>query len=121
MSGDDLRAWVQALPARLAVYFTPPSVLTERPPSVFQLRDYARYGTWTYSGGLVRRLGIGWFAMVAMPVTIASRYVEWISQRFTRTLAVFVIWRLVLATPAGPWLIEYALHPVQGFLSWLFL
>lgn len=112
------RRWL----AMAADEFDPPNVLTERPSAVPQLRTYAHEGPWTKAkSGLLRSLGIGWWRVVGLPVTVACRYIEWVAQRPGRWITAFVLWCLVMGSSAGPVLRIYVLAPIGHVLAWIFL
>lgn len=102
-------------------YITPPSVLTERPPSVAALAAYARWGAWTTSTGTVRKLGIVWHRMFSLPATVVCRYTEWLWQRPGRLIPVFVLWKLLISTGPGPWAADHLIRPLLGVLAWVLL
>ncbi|MGC9670970.1 hypothetical protein ACNTMW_31035 [Planosporangium sp. 12N6] len=111
----------QALRA-VRAYLTPPSVLTDPPPSWAELAAYARYGAWTSrADGPLRRLGVAWYVAVGLSVTAACRYIEWIFQRPGRAIPVFVLWKLLISTGPGPWAADHLIRPVLGLLAWVLL
>ncbi len=72
--------------------FTPPAVWKDAPASLAELATYARAGAWTaQQAGFVRNLGIWWCRLVAIPATVACRYLEWFAQRPGRTLTVIAL------------------------------
>ncbi|WP_123678926.1 hypothetical protein [Couchioplanes caeruleus] len=126
---SSLHSWTATLRKQLRAglgwlreYLTPPSVLAEAPASVAELRRYARWGAWTSStAGLLRNLGIGWYRLVGLPVTVVCRYVEWIWQRPGRAIPVYLLWKLLISTGPGPWAAEHLIRPVLGVLAWVLL
>jgi len=106
---------------RALAYFTPPSIFTEQPASMADLRRYAHAAAWTSKAGARRALGIGYFRLIARPTTIACRYVEWIGQRPGRAIPVYALWKLVIETPPGPWIAQHFIMPLASFAGWLFL
>jgi hypothetical protein len=115
--GDRVRFWLRALRAEI----TPPSVLTDPPPSGAQLHAYARWGAWTSSTGPVRKLGIVWHRLFSLPVTVICRYTEWLWQRPGRLIPVFVLFKLLISTGPGPWAADHLIRPVLGVLAWVLL
>jgi hypothetical protein len=105
----------------LRAYVTPPAVLTQPPPSVAELRAYARWGAWTTSTGTVRKLGIVWHRLVSLPATVACRYVEWLWQRPGRLIPVYLLFKLLISTGPGPWAADHLIRPVLGVLAWVLL
>lgn len=115
---DHIRSAVQAARA----FWVPPALLTCPPPSVADLASYARSGAWTSQvDGPIRRLGVWWYRLVTLPVTVVCRYTEWVAQRPGRAVAVFVVWKLVTATGPGPWLVDHTIRPVLGLVAWVLL
>lgn len=103
-------------------YMTPPSVWTDRPAPLAELRSYADSGTQlSRVDGPLRGLAVAWHVMVGLPTTVACRYVEWISQRFGRSVVVFLLWKMVIRSDPGHSLREYVLNPVGTVLAWVFL
>lgn len=117
----DRDAWRRFL-AAVAVYVTPPSVLTERPASVAELATYAHRAGWTsQNSGPVRAAGILWHRAVGLPITVVCRYVEWIAQRPGRAVAAFGLWKLFVLSGAGVWMVHHLINPVGAVAGWLFL
>jgi hypothetical protein len=117
----DRDAWLRWI-AAAREYFTPPSLLTEPPPSYTELRAYAHRAGWTSKDtGVVRTLGVWWHRFVGLPVTFVCRYAEWIAQRPGRAIPVFALWKLLILTTPGPWLADHIIRPVLGFVAWVLL
>lgn len=107
--------------ALVLTYFTPPDIFTERPESMSALRRYARKAAWASKAGVRRSLGIGYFRVIARPVTIVCRYVEWIAQRPGRALPAYGLWKLVISIGPGPWVAHHIIDPLASFAGWVFL
>lgn len=118
---DTLREQVRSGLVAVRAYVTPPSVLVERPASVAELSAYAHWGTWTAEAGVLRNLGIAWYRLAGLPVTVICRYVEWIVQRPGRALVVFALVKLLLSTGPGPWVADHLIRPVLGAVAWVLL
>jgi len=119
---DTVREQLRSGLVWLREYVTPPSVLTDPPASVAELASYARWGAWTgRTDGPLRRLGIWWYRLVGLPVTVVGRYIEWIAQRPGRAIPVFVLWRLLISTGPGPWVADQLIRPVLGLAAWVLL
>ena len=100
----------------------PPNVLTEQPSSVAKLRAYARGGSWTKSkSGAIRALGVGYWRMVGLPITVVCRYIEWIAQGPGRAITAFGLWWLFINHGPGPWVADHIIRPLGTLLGWLFL
>lgn len=113
---------VSDLRQRLRTYFTLPSILTDAPASIPAKRRYARSGTWTASvDGPVRKAGVGYWRLVALPTSVVTGYVQWIADRPGRALLVYVLWRMFISNPPGPWIVEHIFTPIGHALAWLFL
>lgn len=107
---------------RVRTYFTPPSILTDVPESIPAKRRYARAGDWTTSvNGPVRKAGVGYWRLVALPMSAVTGYVQWIADRPGRALIIYVIWRMVISNPPGPWIVQHIFTPIGHALAWLFL
>ena len=103
-------------------YWVPPSLLTESPASITDLSNYAWHGTWTSkTSGPVRQAGIWWHRLISLPTTVACRYTEWIFQRPGRALPVLAMWKLLVSTGPGPWLVAHILDPLLGAIAWVLL
>jgi hypothetical protein len=61
---------------------------------------YARRGGWTGPEGTVRRLGVWWFRLVGIPVTIVCHYTAWIVARPARTVVTVGLWAVLMQVPA---------------------
>jgi hypothetical protein len=119
---NTLREQIRSGLAGFRAYVTPPSVLTDPPPSVAQLRAYARWGAWTSStNGPLRRLGLLWHRLFSLPVTVICRYTEWLSQRPGRLIPVYLLWKLLISTGPGPWVAGHLIRPVLGVIAWVLL
>lgn len=118
---DTLREQLRSGLVAVRAYVTPPSVLVERPASVAELSAYAHWGTWTAEAGVLRNLGIAWYRLAGLPVTVICRYVEWIVQRPGRSLVVFALVKLLLSTGPGPWVADHLIRPVLGAVAWVLL
>ena len=115
---DRLQSWFQV--AR--EYVTPPSVLTDRPASVAELRAYARRGGWTVqSAGPLRAAGVAWYRVIGLPTTVVGRYIEWIAQRPGRAIPVFALWKLLILTGGGPWFAAHVIVPAGHVAAWVLL
>lgn len=107
---------------RARTYFTPPSVLTDAPESIPDKRRYAREGDWTASeNGPIRKLGVGYWRLIALPVSVVADYVKWIADRPGRAVIVFTLWKLLILNDPGPWVVRHVFAPVGNLLAWLFL
>lgn len=107
---------------RARAYFTPPSILTGDPESIPTKRRYARAGTWTASkDGPLRKAGVGYWRLIALPVNVVTGYITWIADRPGRALIVYLMWRMVISNPPGPWFVKHILTPLGSIAEWLFL
>jgi hypothetical protein len=106
------RGWL----ARLVDRLTPPEPWQYRPSSLAARWRYARRGGWTGPAGPARRLYTWWYRLVTFPVTLVCHYASWVVARVSRTIAVAVLWALlmqarplrtladaVLPWPVWPW------------------
>ncbi len=98
--------------AAARAYFVPPKLLTNPPPAVTDLRAYAHHGTWTRADGLARTVGVAWLYAVALPVTVACRYLEWVAQRPGRAVVVLGLWLAFIKTGGGPWIADNLIRPL---------
>jgi hypothetical protein len=133
----DSNRWVVLAQAGKA-YFTPPAVFTDRPASLAELADYARYAPWTVQPfvdrpytdedanqmvktGAVRAAGIWWYRWIGYPYTVVSRYREWILQRPGRAIPVLLLVKLAASTSYGSWAVDNLLYPVAHAVAWVLL
>lgn len=108
--------------ARFGAYCTPPPILTQRRPALDTLRDYARRGRYTESlNGGVRALGMAWYRGVAVPVTVAVRYVEWLFERPARFLVVAATVKALTFLPPVGWLVDHIIRPACAAAAWVLL
>lgn len=115
--GDRARGWVAAARA----YWTPPEILTKRPPAVSALSAYAKAGAWTRQvDGPIRRAGVWWFRLIGVPVTVACRFAEWVWQRPGRAIPVLVLCKVLALTTPGAWLVDAGTDVVSA-LAWALL
>lgn len=114
---DRLEVGVEAARA----WIVPPNVLTTPPEPFSELSSYASRGAWTSSTGVIRRLGVLWLAVVALPAIFCLRMAEWLIQRPSRALLFAVIWQLFIRSGAGEWLSDYVIHPILAAAAWVFL
>lgn len=98
-AAPDARNWLQDLAKTL----NPPQIWHEHRPSLEDIYRYARYGSWTKAGGLLRVLGCGW-AWIALVCNAVLYYLGWILERPSRTAAAAVLYLVLVQTPVGPWL-----------------
>ncbi len=115
----DIRARIKAA----ASYWTPPSVLTDPPPSVTDLLTYATAAPWTRQKvGFIRGLGVAWCKWIAIPMTARYRYGEWLVQRPGRIATFLAVWLMFLRwTPPGQWISGHVTTPIADAVVWLFL
>jgi len=85
---------------RLLDQFMPPEPWTHRPASLRAMARYARRGGWTGPAGAARRLGVWWFRLVAVPVSIVCHYTAWIVARPSRTVVTVGLWAVLMQVPA---------------------
>jgi hypothetical protein len=86
--------------ARLLDQLVPPEPWTHRPASLRAMARYARRGGWTGPDGPARRLGVWWYRLVAVPVTILCHYAAWIIARPARTVVLLGAWAVLMQVPA---------------------
>jgi hypothetical protein len=119
---DTLREQIRSGLAGFRAYVTPPSVLTDPPPSVAELRAYVRWGAWTGStDGPLRNLGLLWHRLFSLPVTVVCRYTEWLWQRPGRLIPIYLLFKLLISTGPGPWVAGHIIRPVLGVVAWVLL
>ena len=117
-----LRDWIEKAGGRSRAYWVPPRFLTEPPASIAEMTAYARRAGWTgQTIGLVRRLGVVWFFVVALPVAVATRWFAWTCERPGRGLLALVVWQLLIRTGGGPWITTHLIEPLLAALAWLLL
>lgn len=108
--------------ARFLTYFTPPTILADRPASIPELATYAHEGGWTrQQHGLLRASGIWWWRLVGLPKTVISRYREWIWQRPGRVIPVLLLIKLLALTGPGMWVVDHLFLPAARAAVWLLL
>lgn len=60
---------------------------------------YAKSGGWTGPTGVARQLGVWWYRLVALPVTVVCHYTAWLvarpSRALTATLVGLLVWQAV--------------------------
>lgn len=105
--------WLVGVARRAAEEFRLPSLFTEQAPAVQTLRRYAHDGLWTRKpDGLVRALGIAWCYGIGIPVTVYSRYREWLWQRPSRAIfGVLTMWLLAQLPPVA-WSLDHLVKPL---------
>jgi len=81
--------------ARLMAELTPPEPWQHRPASLAAMWRYAARGGWTGPTGAARRLGVWWFRLVALPVTVVCHYAAWLVARPSRTVTAALVSLLV--------------------------
>lgn len=135
---DNWRGWIAAQWEASKQYWTPPSVLTERPPTVAELAEYAWRGPWTRHPHTtvnvdqrsqkqttcrhwIRIAGIWWHRLIGVPTTVVCRYVEWFAQRPGRTIPALLLVRLFTLTGPGAWLVDHLINPLAHGLAWALL
>lgn len=115
--------------ARLIDELTPPEPWQHRPAAPAELWRYAVRGAWTdeelpprRAGDKPRRTGVRvagmwWCRLVALPATVLTHYAAWIFARPSRTVALIVLWALLMHTPLrGP---ADAVLPWDAWPTWL--
>lgn len=116
-AGDRVRSWV----AKSRAYWTPPEILTKRPPAVSGLAAYAKRGAWTRQiDGPIRRAGVAWFRVVGIPVTVLCRFAEWVWQRPGRAVPVLVLAKVLAHTTPGRWVVDTG-STIVSVLAWALL
>lgn len=84
---------------RLVGELRPPEPWTHRPASLAAMARYASRGGWTGPEGLARRLGVWWYRLIAVPVTLVCHYTAWLvarpSRALTAALVAVVVWMAV--------------------------
>jgi hypothetical protein len=84
---------------RLVDQLAPPQPWTHRPASLQAMARYARRGGWTGPDGAARRLGVWWYWLVAIPVTLLCHYTAWIIARPSRTVVTVTVWTVAMQVP----------------------
>jgi hypothetical protein len=108
--------------ARSKAYWTPPQIFTDRPASLAELADYAKYAPWTHqNSGLIRGAGIGYYRALTYPYTTVSRYREWVTQRPGRLLLHLAGVKLFALTGPGTWVVDHLVYPAAQFAGHVFL
>lgn len=103
-------------------YWTPPSVFTQRPASLQDLAAYARTAPWTHQRrGFIRGLGVAWYRLIAFPITVLLRYLEWFAQRPLRAFTLFGIVKLISLTGPGHWAVQHVVYPAAQLAGQIFL
>lgn len=104
-------------------YFTPPAPWGDPPASLTDLSSYAHTAAWAPSRGFRRRVGIAYWYLLGLPLTIVLRYAEWIVQRPGRLVVVLglaaVLWRTWFGRTTVH-AVGAVLHIVFYPLTWLF-
>lgn len=97
--GTTERDWRSGVGARLVRELTPPQPWTHRPASLAAMWRYARRGGWTGPDGLARRLGVWWYRLVTLPVSLVCHYTAWLvarpSRALTAAVVALVVWQAV--------------------------
>ena len=123
---------------RVAAYWTPPQVFTDRPASLSELAEYAYHAPWTRQDyiakpytdehtkkmvktGAVRAAGIWWYRLVGYPATVGNRWTEWLWQRPGRAITTLTLVKLTASTTWGTWVVDNLLTPTVKALAWALL
>jgi hypothetical protein len=103
-------------------YWTPPAILTERPPALADLAAYAKTAPWTdQSHGIIRAFGVAYQRGFAIPYTTWSRTKEHFVQRPLRFAALLAGTKLVCLTGPGDWAVHTLVYPVAQYAGHVFL
>lgn len=102
-------------------WLVPPNVLTEPAPALVEMSAYARRGAWTSGDGLLRKLGVLWMLLVAVPTAFVLRLKEWMVQRPSRAIFFVLIWQLAIRSDQGAWIADHIIRPYFHALAWIFL
>jgi hypothetical protein len=117
-----LRDRIADLGARAKTYWALPAWVSEPPATLTDLTVYARQGAWTTRyRGFIRRLGIGWLYLVAIPQTTLAYLRAHVWQRPGRALAAVLIWTLFIHSVPGIWVAAHIIRPYFHALAWIFL
>ncbi len=102
----------------LAGELTPPEAWQHRPPAPAELLRYAHKGEWTAPTGARRTAGIWWCRLIALPATVLTGYLAWMTARPSRTAVVVGLWAVLMHVPlvrtAAGWLL-----PFDPWPTWL--
>ncbi len=97
---------------------TPPEAWQHRPPAPAELLRYAHKGEWTAPTGARRTAGIWWCRLIALPATVLTGYLAWMTARPSRTAVVVGLWAVLMHVPlvrtAAGWLL-----PFDPWPTWL--
>lgn len=80
---------------RIRRELTPPEPWQHRPASLAAMWRYASRGGWAGPTGVARRLGVWWYRLVALPVTVVCHYTAWLVARPSRAITAAVVGLLV--------------------------
>jgi hypothetical protein len=117
-----MRDWAWDMLARATSYWALPAWVSEPPATLTDLTVYARQGAWTSRyRGFIRRLGIGWLYLVAIPQTTLAYLRAHIWQRPGRAVATVMIWLLFIHSTPGIWVAGNLIRPYFHALAWIFL
>jgi hypothetical protein len=117
-----LRDRVWNLLTSAKAYWALPTWVNQPPATLTELTVYAREGAWTRRyRGFIRRLGIIWLYLVAIPQTTAAYLRAHVLQRPGRTLAALIIWSLFIRSVPGIWVADHLIRPYFHALAWIFL
>lgn len=102
-------------------YWTFPPLLTVQPPTIDQLKAYARRAAYADKTGVRRACGVVWCYGVAIPATVSSRVWAALWERPGRIFAVWLTVKLLSFTPPVVWAVDHVLTPAARAALWLFL
>jgi hypothetical protein len=94
-------------PARLVRRLKPPEPWRYRPASLAAMSRYAHLGGWTGQRGPLRFVGVWYFRLVAVPVTVITHYLAWIVARPSRLATVLLIYTVLAHIGPLRWLLPW--------------
>lgn len=102
-------------------YWTLPPVFADQPPTIDQIKAYARRAAYTDKTGIRRACGVAWCYMAAIPNTAAARVWSALWERPGRIALVLAVVKLLSFTQPVTWVVNNVLAPGADLALWLFL
>lgn len=97
----EVPASVPATESKFRSFIIPPDLLTNPRPAWTEMRDYAHHAPWIFGGHRwMREAGVWYWRLVALPMALVARTVEWVFERPGRALLVggLIWWGISLLT-----------------------
>ncbi|MFG1846800.1 hypothetical protein [Micromonospora carbonacea] len=102
-------------------YWTLPPLLTDQPPTIDQMTEYARRASYTSKTGVRRACGVTWCYLAAIPNTVAARVWSALWERPGRIALILAVVKLLSFTQPVGWTVDHLLVPATRAALWLFL